>query len=303
MEHDNGVRESIVSYSELSSPTLQRSSTEQHSFPASSPFLSSSFHTHTPPYFGATDQLRPPPLRLPGTSSPRSRNQSSHIRTHSYSGHSKPDLSARSSFESDQIISATASSSMGPSRPRYLDLQRRPRSQRRRDYRQSTFVDESDVHLFAQALTGLESPSLPDEEAPVESTGPRHPSVSYLRHDVPYQRAENEPQIAYNTLLTPNIHVLPPDLEEPAESAPQRTIHYHPSSIPQPASPGSFSDAMIGLPLHLPLEDELEDASPPPDDELPDYWQSQREAAEQARVAAAGRAAELERRWARARHR
>ena len=42
-----------------------------------------------------------------------------------------------------------------------------------------------------------------------------------------------------------------------------------------------------------------DDLAPPPDDELPDYEQSQREAADQARRKASNRAAELEQRWAR----
>ena len=243
------------------------------------------FNRHAPLHFSSSDQLVPAPLRARRDSAPSLRPPAAVSR--SYPGPSQLQRSTpaiRSSFESDKILSASPMQSRNPPAP--FQTQRQAR---RHSYRESTFSDESDVHLFAQALSGLidggdviDAPQMPPPNR-------SYPTLSSHRQDVPCVNHDTNHQIQYNTLLTPNIHILPPNMDD--EQQPH--FRFSPSRS-QPPSPISVADAMMGLSEpDVPPPEEIYD-----DDELPDYWQSQREATERARRTATGRAAELERRWA-----
>lgn len=246
---------------------------------------------HTPLHFSSSDQLVPLPLRaradFPTSSSLPTSTQVSATRLYPRSPQvTRSGRATRSSFESDTIMCTPIDAQAAPST--FHQPRRQPR---RHSYRQSTFADESDVHLFAAALSGLDGSGVSPQPQDLSPVSPTHPAFSYQRQDVPHVNPDEGRSVLYNTLLTPNIHVLPPSAED------QQPYFQSNRSRTEPPSPINVADAMIGLdePEQLPLPDEDED------DGLPDYWQSQQEAAERARSAAARRAAELERRWARRR--
>ena len=152
------------------------------------------------------------------------------------------------------------------------------------------FTDVSQFHLFAEAMTGL-----PDDSDPLSPTGPPQLAGSLFA-----RRTQND------TIPLPLQYTMAPpapssrrtdwqNFEPPLMSS--RSVSAPTSSFPRPEPTHQWQPpahmASINLELEmLGLEDEH-----PPDDELPDYAQSQAEMNAKKRVEASARARELEMRW------
>lgn len=170
-----------------------------------------------------------------------------------------------------------------------------------RNSRKSTFADPHDFGLFAEALSGIGPGLMADAVSHAEShaesptlTPPcNQPFVSPISpEEASYlvSRPVGDARIG-NSYPSPvaAAYALPPapDFDGPSifdgfQAGPPTL------QVPQDSA---LSNAMLGM--------HLEDDRPrDDDDELPDYEQSQREAADQARRKALSRAAELESRWA-----
>ena len=178
-----------------------------------------------------------------------------------------------------------------PVSPEYHYEEPIPLSRRihREDSRRDTFVDPADVGLFVQAMTGLDD-NIPSMSSAGPSQGFR-PNSAQGRLDIPFLQPQSMPTETRSAPHTPNIHILPPDM---GDNVPSFNLYANrPTSRPSSSHSWSSqnqhttSESLFNLP-----------SDNPPDDELPDYEQSQWEAAERSKLKSRGRAAELERRWA-----
>ncbi len=174
--------------------------------------------------------------------------------------------------------------------------------QRARSERRLTFEDGSDVHLFAQALLGVNHDHFSYD---LETTYPRSattPRPAPAPWDTsPPQTSIGSPSPHFDTSLPRrgshsdlysapisdfNLSFLGQDSHD--------DLYSDPSPVEEQRTPSNwFTEAILRLP-----EEEPSDV-----DELPDYAQSQREAAAEARKGALRRAAELERQWVASSHR
>ncbi|KAI9672820.1 MAG: hypothetical protein M1831_000256 [Alyxoria varia] len=186
---------------------------------------------------------------------------------------------------------------VSPVSPDYYHEESTPPSRRYlgEDTTRDTFVDAADVGLFVQAMTGL------DDNIP--SMGPAEPSQGFHsndstqgRLDIPFLQPQGFPTETRSAPHTPNIHILPPDMDQNVPSFDLYSNRPASRPVSRPSSQHSWNSrdqrTTSETIFTLPSDDH------PPDDELPDYAQSQREAAEQSKLKSRGRAAELERRWA-----
>lgn len=159
-----------------------------------------------------------------------------------------------------------------------------------------SFNDPSQFSLFVQATTGL-----PDDSDPFSPTGPPQ-----LQGSIFARRTGNDtiPLPLHNsTAAAPRHSDLWTDwqnYESPSYSyqiAPRQA-----SNLPRPEPDQQFQ----GTPHVAAVNRELEmlglEGDNVPDEELPDYAQSQAEAHERSRAEASARARELESRWRRTRH-
>ena len=184
-----------------------------------------------------------------------------------------------------------------PSSPTEMDV-RHPSPRRANSFRESTFPDQADVGLFAAALSGLENNSPSSDEFPMhEIPQEYHPTVSYNASHIPVlpNRQPDLPRHPQELSATPHLPSILPD-----------TIAFQRRSDPPNQNAGmmpaiDLSAAMMGMYIGSNSYSGANSSppdTPPEDDELPNYEESQRQAAEQNRRRAFGRAAELERRWA-----
>jgi hypothetical protein len=159
-----------------------------------------------------------------------------------------------------------------------------------------SFSDPSQFSLFVQATTGL-----PEDPDPFSPTGPPQ-----LQGSLFARRTGND--------------VIPLPLQYSTASAPRHSDfrtdwqNFEPPPIPhqiatrQAANPSRLDihQQFQGTPHMAAVNRELEllglEDENAPDDELPDYAQSQAEAHERSRAEASARARELENRWRRTRH-
>lgn len=258
---------------------------------------------------------RPQPRRsaspLQNTSYPRSQPPSAHhsARTHTEQQFDQPPLTDpplalpdNSAVFANEIMS----SSSAPVSPwSTYDATPWPQSSNQApritvNNRKSTFTDPHEFGLFAEALSGVgPGPIIEPMSQPQISEPPAPPPPQFLVSPISPDEASyfmSRPAGNARTSGTypPPVvaaHALPamPDLSTP----PSMVGRSFQSARTQPEvqQDVALSGAMLGLDLNesVPRDD---------DDELPDYEQSQREAAEQARIKASNRAAELESRWA-----
>jgi len=136
------------------------------------------------------------------------------------------------------------------------------------------FDDASQFHLFVEATSGL-----PDD-AGISPTSPPGAAPTLFMRPTTAAAAAAVPQPAPHSYY---YHPPPPQFQTPQYGAP----------APPPTSSQRFAAEL----------EELEGDGEMPDEELPDYAQSQAEMNARRRMEAARRAAELERSWARARER
>jgi hypothetical protein len=159
-----------------------------------------------------------------------------------------------------------------------------------------SFSDASQFSLFVQATTGL-----PEDSDPFSPTGPPQ-----LQGSLFARRSGNDtiPLPPQNSTAAASRHTQPwtdwQNFEPPPFS--QQTAPRLASNLTRPEPHQQFQAtphvAAVNRELEL-LGLEEDDA---PDDELPDYAQSQAEAHERRRAEASARARELESRWRRTRH-
>jgi hypothetical protein len=159
-----------------------------------------------------------------------------------------------------------------------------------------SFSDPSQFSLFVQATTGL-----PEDPDPFSPTGPPQ-----LQGSLFARRTRNDViplPLQYSTPAAPRHGDFRTDWQNfepppiPHQIAPRQASN---SSRPdcQQQLQGTSHMAAVNRELELlGLEDENA-----PDDELPDYAQSQAEAHERSRAEASARARDLENRWRRTRH-
>ncbi|KAF2758040.1 hypothetical protein EJ05DRAFT_375265 [Pseudovirgaria hyperparasitica] len=167
-----------------------------------------------------------------------------------------------------------------------LEISPQP-SQMHRESVDEGFDDPTESAMFAEALSGFSGPSTPFTLQSPQSP-PAH--TAYLSH---------------TSLLPPASR--PPPIRTQTANLQQTTsnVYLQPSSSYSYSSNVSFNDNRS--PNHamnlaiLSISGDEEDR--PPDEELPNYAQSQAEEAARRRYEAASRAAELEQRWAAGRRR
>ncbi|KAL9052507.1 MAG: hypothetical protein Q9162_005363 [Coniocarpon cinnabarinum] len=220
-----------------------------------------------------------------------------------------------------------AASASAPTTPRNLPPQwplpspPQPPS-RTADFRKSTFTTANDFNLFAEALSGLgPEPSSASMSGCLSAAPLLEPSTSASSATLisPLTPQDQIPSFSSHSLRALNTSSTfpPPNASSPPRCTPfiRSQSSFDIGSSPSIETPQTaiqrdlaMSGAMIGLNIEpnpgeiqqqsqsqhqLPDDDEA-----PADDELPDYEQSQREAADAARIKALNRAAELESRWA-----
>lgn len=186
--------------------------------------------------------------------------------------------------------------------------QRQEQAQRSTD---ETFTDEEEVHLFVQATVGLG----PEEDGLTTTyLEPPLPAQSRQRTYRPLQRSQSERIISpiESTPTTRNaLHAL---AQMPQNTYVGAQPHGHHMSVGHGAygshaisqehpylpytgfgasgPPGMWPSAPGGMRFN-----DIEDDIPPPDDELPDYAESQAQVQAAQIAAATRRAQELQRRW------
>ena len=163
--------------------------------------------------------------------------------------------------------------------------------------RKSTFTDPYDFGLFAEALSGVGPGPMTDPTPHTDSSRPTPPRNSSTVSPISPEEASYFVSHPAGDARTGNSYPPPAVAAHALPAAPNFDVTpgfygVEPSSHqPQGSETAEVSAAMLGM--------HLEDDGPREhDDELPDYEQSQREAADQARIKASKRAAELESRWA-----
>ncbi|KAI9721909.1 MAG: hypothetical protein M1828_005004 [Chrysothrix sp. TS-e1954] len=204
-------------------------------------------------------------------------------------------------FQEDHHRHTSLGSIVSPLTP---ESERQTSPRRANSYRKSTFRDEADVGLFAEALSGLGgdmslcSPSTRQSPPATRSHLQPHPTVSAYSTSSA-SRSIPQPTITASTghsrdwsARSREPHELAISYDSP--HMPSRSLTTPVSAEPFTATTGHmpptlFLEALQGVPDNEERDD---------DDELPSYAESQREAAEQSRRAALTRAAELESRWA-----
>jgi hypothetical protein len=159
-----------------------------------------------------------------------------------------------------------------------------------------SFSDPSQFSLFVQATTGL-----PEDPDPFSPTGPPQ-----LQGSLFARRAGNDIipiPLQNSTAAAPRHSDFRTDWQnfEP-HPVPHQVATRQVSNLPRPDPHQQFQ----GTPHMAAMNRELEmlglEDEHAPDDELPDYAQSQAEAHERTRAEASARARELESRWRRTRH-
>lgn len=167
---------------------------------------------------------------------------------------------------------------------------RRPPAARQQSGADS-FDSPEDFHLFVEATSGFSSSGF-------SLTSPQTPPRSRPQ-PFSYQAAPQLPPL-------PQLIVPPPEPPQPPREAQHSYYHqqhHHPDyyqygmshSAVEPTTSQSFAQSLDRIGSY--------DDEAPPDDELPDYAQSQADAQAARRREAAQRAAELERQWANSRRR
>ena len=221
----------------------------------------------------------------------------------------EPPVPARDAMARYRNIHDISASASAPTTPRYpADWTEHPPEPPAKnvDPRKSTFTDPAEFGLFAQAMAGFgyepSSESLsatpPSDEVVTGSNSLVSPLTSedQMSRYAPF----NPSDLNTSSFGPPSSTML--DQSTPSTST-RSVFDFGPSPVvdtPQTAVQRdlALSGAMSGMNIEsVPLEDRDDDILND-DDELPDYEQSQREAADQARMKSLSRAAELESRWA-----
>lgn len=145
----------------------------------------------------------------------------------------------------------------------------------------ATLEHPDDLHMFAEAMTGLDAAFFAPPPPPhPQSAGPSSRAFAF---PAPAADALRPAPLPATSVSQPASRAHTPDLAAARPDAPRR---------PPPADPSrAFAESLLSM----------ADGHDDDDDELPDYATSQREAANANRMQALQRAQELERRWTAAR--